>query len=1478
MGVGDSWGTEDELLHPRGPDGKFRESWKMASNVVSKILSTLSSFNPKTFNSDEEAAKYVYSQSRGNRFLTNRGPAIDRFLRGYSTVNADLEAGKPNADAAAIKRGMSPLPDDLVLTRDMTFEQFGLNPQAPEGIRELTGKLVSSKMFSSTNIGTPLAHEPGKITMSIATPKGTKALIPSTSKPTKEIILDTDQPFRVTKVQPDGQGGWYVYAVATGDSNNEVPVDIGRAVPDNGVEAATPETPAAPAPAAPGAPAPVPAPGAPAAPAAAPVRTGRPGRPAGPPPAPRNEGHVGTVGTGQAPAAPQGGVPEGGPEPVPPLPEAPEPGPDSRSTFREAFEQAGLKVPSVGTRRKEFNDAYLGVASGKKTPQEAVRDLDDRIAIHKATIASDKEDGTDSGPLPEDVKRLQGLSDLIKEHYNFTGRKTPKAAPEKAPEVKEVTPKAPAKKAAPKAPAAKKAAPEKKVAGPKEEPTPVTRKAAQRKESRDRLAGGAEERARQTAEEKATRETANKAREDAATKEREARIADIAKQVDSEPPESELVKARIGISDSGFKSKRVSAADTAAGLRETAGQDYAKKDRDLLLKLADFYESKGRPRKAAPAKKAAPAAGDVDNMTVPQLRAEAARLGKKIPSSITRKADIQAFLKGEKEAPLSVAETKTIATGNNGNSVIGSRRTLDSLEAKGLIEFRDAGRPSGKPAPFLTEKGRKAAGFTEKETKFPNPLGLKGSQLQADQTIRQAWMKHRNKENNWAPIASIRDELEKLGFTREEQDQALMRIGRGSITPHARIIPLANTKALTDKDRKGALKMGGEDNHALMILDMDAEGKPKDLTPGKMSTPEKAPETVAKKTEAPDIDKMTVPQLREEAKRQGKRVPTGITKKTDIQAFLRDDTENRKQSQAIREGVKATPADVKATAARSAAADTANLESKTVPELRAIAKKEGLPGSNTLPKAQLIQRIQDNRTPLEKRINTEGFNKIAEGSAPTPARKPEWGTLKTHGLKTGDEAMYYGSLRNSPKAQGRRVRIERAKYGGYDLIDVETDKKIADGANATRLWLSPLPRSAPKTEAPKPPAEKGLIYMTVPELREKARTEGIKVPPHRKTKAEIVDWLADSLTAKERGEPLPQEPGQREIRRANVAARKRLKEMQAEDRRKLAEAKAAAPKKVLPTTGAPKSHEEIAANIKAAKSREEAEKVLDDANLSIPELKQLAESMNIATRGNKTQIRKDIVYWGVGRKLDREAVSRPGEVTSRTLQDAMERRGDPALVPVESRKPLLANHWGTLGGEINYHEDGHIGTALHVMGPEAQRYEVPGENGDNLYNVLGRLATDAVRGRITQQQLIEKVKAIQAKMPDSRATRALSTAIRDMETPDLPPIELPNGVPAPITKLARSLEKIPLARKNRRGMGQGMNEADRLADLMADWQQGRMTPLRFIAELRQRLFNNRHESEEGKFDIDRVVQQALEELQDLMKVDRKKLLPPEMRK
>jgi hypothetical protein len=992
MGVGDSWGTKEQLLHPRDSHGRFRNTWKMAANVVEKLLATLASFNPKTFASDEEAANYVQSQARSNRFLTNRGTAIDRFLKGYSTVNADLRAGRPNKDATEIDKGFSPLKEDLILSRVVGPEAFGLNPQNTGQVEELTGKLISDKGYSSTNVGTPMAHQPGAITMSIAAPAGTKALVPSTSRPTREIILPRDQPYRITKVDPDGQGGFYVYAVAAGDSESEKPVDIGKAIPGKDVEVA-PETagPGAGTQAVPGGTAGV----VPAGPGAG----KRQGRPPGPGPGARNEGHVGVVGPGQTQA---GTPPETGQAPetpeVPEIPQVPETGPDTRSTFRAAFEKSDLKVPSVGTRRKEFNDAFLGVSSGKKTPQEAVRDLDDRIAVHRATIASDKEDGTDSGPLPEDVKRLEALSDLIKEHYNFTGRKTRKTAPETVtPTEKKAPGKAPAakkavkaavpesrapekgtgniardlqaleKEAAAKKTAAKKAVSEKKAPIRNEPRGRINKIVAEhvdrrRTEMKDRGPVTSEDQDRRT---EAFKRAAQAVAEGATGDELDALAAKEMDDKSLHPEDAGYVGSRImALADSVREGKQSVAKSRA----RRAVLDSGRRDQDKeLLDFLDGLGKKPAVKKAAVAKKTTPrrkglppgelerkaremmegkktssaggeSPGDVDKMTIPQLREEAKRRGVKIPSSARRKADIVDFLHG--------------------------RKTVEGTE-----------------------------------TKYPNPNNLKGRDLEAETIMRDTWLEKKNATSNWVSITALRDALEAKGFSRQEQDDALKRLGRGRTEPYARVIPIANSKSLTDRDREAALRMGGEDHHAVTFLDM---GKAPET---------KAPEAKAPETKAPEV-----------------------------------------------------------------------------------------------------------KTP--------------------ETSKPLWGTMKTAGLKYGDEVMYYGQDRRTPKAQGRRVRIEKAQYSGYRFIDSETGENVGQGgSNATRSWFGPIPKAGSREK--KAPAEKGLEFMKVAELRQKAKDEGIRVPGDRKTKKDIVDFLADALAAKDRGEEIPEQKTPAQIRTEKAAAAKK---------------------------------------------------------------------------------------------------------------------------------------------------------------------------------------------------------------------------------------------------------------------------------------------------------------------------------------------------
>ena len=64
----------------------------------------------------------------------------------------------------------------------------------------------------------------------------------------------------------------------------------------------------------------------------------------------------------------------------------------------------------------------------------------------------------------------------------------------------------------------------------------------------------------------------------------------------------------------------------------------------------------------------------------------------------------------------------------------------------------------------------------------------------------------------WVGLADVREQL--AGTDRDALDAALRAMaGRDDV----RIIPVANTKSLTARDRAAAVRIGNEDNHALAI-------------------------------------------------------------------------------------------------------------------------------------------------------------------------------------------------------------------------------------------------------------------------------------------------------------------------------------------------------------------------------------------------------------------------------------------------------------------------------------------------------------------------------------------------------------------------------------------------------------------------------------------------------------------------------------
>jgi hypothetical protein len=81
-----------------------------------------------------------------------------------------------------------------------------------------------------------------------------------------------------------------------------------------------------------------------------------------------------------------------------------------------------------------------------------------------------------------------------------------------------------------------------------------------------------------------------------------------------------------------------------------------------------------------------------------------------------------------------------------------------------------------------------------------------------EQRIRAAYAKLATEPAGWVSLADLRDQL--ADIPRAELDTALKWM---AVQPGVRLIPVANQKSLSTRDREAALRFGGEDNHAFAI-------------------------------------------------------------------------------------------------------------------------------------------------------------------------------------------------------------------------------------------------------------------------------------------------------------------------------------------------------------------------------------------------------------------------------------------------------------------------------------------------------------------------------------------------------------------------------------------------------------------------------------------------------------------------------------
>ncbi|WP_328654848.1 hypothetical protein OG598_14080 [Micromonospora sp. NBC_00330] len=136
-------------------------------------------------------------------------------------------------------------------------------------------------------------------------------------------------------------------------------------------------------------------------------------------------------------------------------------------------------------------------------------------------------------------------------------------------------------------------------------------------------------------------------------------------------------------------------------------------------------------------------------------------------------------------------------------------RSLDRLRVSHGDFFKQT---EATAAPATSEPRPEAPAPTVTATTAAPATAAPVSAVEVEALVRSAYRDLATAPGAWVGLADIRDRL--ADTDRAALDAALRAmVGREDV----RIIPVANTKSLTARDRAAAVRIGNEDNHALAI-------------------------------------------------------------------------------------------------------------------------------------------------------------------------------------------------------------------------------------------------------------------------------------------------------------------------------------------------------------------------------------------------------------------------------------------------------------------------------------------------------------------------------------------------------------------------------------------------------------------------------------------------------------------------------------
>ncbi|RAO45375.1 hypothetical protein [Micromonospora saelicesensis] len=136
-------------------------------------------------------------------------------------------------------------------------------------------------------------------------------------------------------------------------------------------------------------------------------------------------------------------------------------------------------------------------------------------------------------------------------------------------------------------------------------------------------------------------------------------------------------------------------------------------------------------------------------------------------------------------------------------------RSLDRLRVSHGDFFKQT---EATAAPATSEPQHQAPAPTVTATTAAPAAAAPVSAAEVEALVRSAYRDLATAPGAWVGLADVRDRL--ADTDRAALDAALRAmVGREDV----RIIPVANTKSLTARDRAAAVRIGNEDNHALAI-------------------------------------------------------------------------------------------------------------------------------------------------------------------------------------------------------------------------------------------------------------------------------------------------------------------------------------------------------------------------------------------------------------------------------------------------------------------------------------------------------------------------------------------------------------------------------------------------------------------------------------------------------------------------------------